>query len=774
MQSTGIQLRIGDMLFALQKRWILIISLTLLGFVFGLLLSGLTYVQESVQLFNINGSVSVTTRDKDNRYLGGNTKPATADVHLAEELIDPIIYLMRSDRVVNQVINDLELLGITPAQVRSSMTLTQEGSTQILKIRISWTTPEEGLALWQALVDTTNQLMPQVLMTGRLELINEPVASKAAQSSSVKSTSVLLAVIGFAAGVGYAVMELLMRPTLTNVKDVETVFGLETIGIIPKDPTFFKKKGSLLVKEEVGSSPVLQNFSSSAYILRNRLNAREKHHCFYVTSSIKQEGRSTVAANLAIQLSDMEHRTLLIDFDTHNPSLGTLFLNNIEYSRSLNALYRGEINEVDAITTLTGYLDLLPMVLEHGSISMDSMIVDMIKRLKEKYEYIILDAPPVGKEADTLSLNQVANSVLFVIGYDNSTIPEIQDSLEKLDKSGIRVIGCIVNAAQTSVFSLSMDEVKSKSGQMKNNRKMTKEQAFMDVEAEKADVLTQDMLKTSQKIKGTKKRKSLFKKEKKEREAPANKHTEKKNPVGAPISILEELSAPDLETGSIAANTLESFAEAMLQKSDNIAVEESLAQDNAEEHSTELPAVNVSEFENIPEKPFSENAEDYRAFEELESETPLLEVKFENGSPSVASVLFTEGTTGADPEELEPVIPAELDWNDVEESFYSETEEETASAEEVQQDEISKRQNDMEAMTTGSAVPYAFYSDDEELSNERNHRYVIESANDEVSSETQATAIASEESQTQETAFKRKKDSFEKSFEELADSFYDM
>ena len=360
-----------------------------------------------------------------------------------------------------------------------------------------------------------------------------------------------------------------MRPTLTNVKDVETVFGLETIGIIPKDPAFFTRKGSILVKEDVGSSAVLQNFSSSAYILRNRLNAREQHHCFYVTSSIKQEGRSTVAANLAIQLSDMEHRTLLIDFDTHNPSLGTLFLNNVEYSRSLNALYRGEINEADAITTLTGYLDLLPMVLEHGSISMDSMIVDLVKRLKEKYEYVILDAPPVGKESDTLSLNQVANSVLFVIGYDKATVPEIQDSLEKLDKSGIRVIGCIINYAQTSVFTLNLDEAKKEGAPKKIVRKKTKEQAFMDPEAEKADAITKDMIKTSQKNKREKKeRRPLFKKKQKEQVQAAEKveNTEKKRTsVSAPVNILEELSVPDQGTQGGIVSSLEMFTDELLQ-----------------------------------------------------------------------------------------------------------------------------------------------------------------------------------------------------------------
>lgn len=567
MRNTGIQLRVGDLLYALQKRWLLIVGLTFLGLVFGLLLSGLTYVQESVQLYNVTGSVAITTKTGQDTYLGGMKEPASADYHLAEEMTSAVVYVMRSERVIDALINERALLGVTISDVRSSLSISQEGSTQILKVRLAWPTAEEGLAMWQSLITISNELLPQVLMLGHLELINEPVAAAAAQSSSVSSMSMLFALIGFAAGAGFAVMELLMHPTLTNVKDVETIFGLETLGIIPKDPEFFRRKTSLLVKDEIGSSEVLQNYASSAYILRNRLNAREQHHCFYVTSAIKREGRTSVATNLAIQLSDMEHRTLLVDFDTHNPSLGSLFLNNVDYNASLNALYRGEINENDAITTLTGYLDLLPMVLEHGSISMDGTIVDLITRLKERYEYVIIDAPPVGTESETLSLNQVANSVVFVIGYDNASMPEIQSSLEKLDKSGIRVIGCIVNAAKGSRFTLNVDEDGKKRVTTKRQKKL-KEKAFLDPDAEKADEHTKEMLKSNAKVETEKKKPRRSRRKKKQQEAeavpeqtPAPKRTE----LATPMSILEELSVPENNEKKQVLSA-QKLAEAILQE----------------------------------------------------------------------------------------------------------------------------------------------------------------------------------------------------------------
>ena len=448
MGSGGIQLRIGDLLFAVQKRWKIIVTLTFLGGVFGLLLAGMSYVQASHTSYNISGSLAINTLSPDGKYLYGDDAPSQNDFHLAEEMVDSVTYIMRSVRVLEEVINRQELLGITYEDIRNGMVISAYNATQILEFTIRWTNDEEGVAIWHSIIDIANEIMPETLLIGHLTIINECTSTLVSMGGSGKNIPIVLAVLGFAAGVGFAIMELLMHPTLTNVKDIETVFGLETIGLIPRDTTYFKKKTSLLVQDDGVSSDVTQNYAAAAYILRNRLGTKEKHHCFYVTSASNGEGRSTVAANLAIQLSDMEHRTLLIDLDTRNPSIGALFLNNVDYARSLNALYRGEANQSEAITTLTGYLDILPAVLEHNAVPIDGMVMELIQKLCEDYEYVIMDAPPVGKESDTLGLNQLADTVLFVVSYDSSSIPEIQSALDKLDKSGIRVLGCIVNNVQ--------------------------------------------------------------------------------------------------------------------------------------------------------------------------------------------------------------------------------------------------------------------------------------------------------------------------------------
>lgn len=447
--NNGIQIRISDLIFALQKRWKMIVAATFVGLVLGLLLVAMTFVQSSMQNYQIAGSFTITTQSENGLFVNGFTNAGNNDFHLAEDMADAAIYVVRSHRVISEVINDLGLLTTSVEQLKKALTVKQYGGTQIIEMSLVWNQAEDGLTIWNAIVDHASALMPSTLQLGGLAIIDNPQVMTLGMGYSGVMTPVLLAMLGLMCGVGYAVLELLMRPTLNNVRDVETFFSLETIGLIPRDDTYFRRRKSLLVTEDMGVSEIEQNYSAAAYILRNQLGTKDEHHCFFVTSATTQEGKSTVAANLAVQLSEMGHRTLLIDFDTRNPSLGALFLDKVSYAHSLNALYRGDASREDAIITLTGYLDLMPTVLEHGSIPMDGLVVELIQQLTQEYEYVIMDAAPVGMVSDPLSLKQVASNVLFVIGYDTSTIPEIQKSLEKLYKSGLRVIGCIVNGVQS-------------------------------------------------------------------------------------------------------------------------------------------------------------------------------------------------------------------------------------------------------------------------------------------------------------------------------------
>ena len=443
-----VQIRVGDLLYAVLKRWKMILALGLMGFACGFALSGISYLQGNYTSYAINCSIAITSQSGTGAFTNNSSYLSSSDFYLAQDLVDASTFVMKSDRVLQAAIDGAGLVSVTPKDVSRNLDVSRYNETQILQLTLNWNNADAGVRLMNALLDACKEVLPETLMVGSVAVIDPPAASYLMGGGGYSSLWLIFGLLGIAAGVGVAVLELIMRPTLLNLKDVEDVLGLETLGIVPRDDAYFTK-GTRILSDKPADASAVQNFASAAYILSNRFGTKEKQHRFYVTSAEDSEGKSTVAANLALQLSDMEKRTLLLDLNTRAPSLSGIFLQTVDYSRTLNALYKGESSEQEAVISLTGHLDLLPLILERNAVPLDGTLFELLEKIMEPYEYVIIDASSVGRSSDVLRLNQLAKNVLFVVRYDTTPLPAVQDAIEKLDKSGVRILGCVVNGAQS-------------------------------------------------------------------------------------------------------------------------------------------------------------------------------------------------------------------------------------------------------------------------------------------------------------------------------------
>lgn len=434
------EIRIGDLLSTLLKRWKLLVGLTVLGFAIGFVLNSISFVRGNYTSYEIYCSVAVTSEDATT---GGH------DFNLAEDMTEATAYLMTSYRVLSAAIDEAEVISVTPQDVASNLSIRRYNDTQILEMTLWWTNADAGVELMNSILNVTRRMMPLTLMQGSLMEIDAPAAYFTPGGGGYVSIRWwITGLIGLVLGLGIVGIEFLVRPTLMDPKSVEDTLGLEMLGIIPRDVPYFQSTKELLSSEPTGNSSIEQNFAAAAYILCNRLSGKNKNHCFYITSAEDGEGKSTVAANLAVQISNLERHVLLVDLNLRNPSLGGMFLQTVDYNRTLNALYKGEATVQDAVVSLTGYLDLLPAVLERNAVNLDGALFEFLKQMIPHYEYIIVDTPSIGQSSDVLRLNEIAEAALMVIRYDTVPMPAIQEAIDKLDKSGIRILGCIVNASK--------------------------------------------------------------------------------------------------------------------------------------------------------------------------------------------------------------------------------------------------------------------------------------------------------------------------------------
>lgn len=173
-----------------------------------------------------------------------------------------------------------------------------------------------------------------------------------------------------------------------------------------------------------------------------------------VTSSVSGEGKSFISKNLAASFALANKRTLLVHLDLRKPADFSHF--GIESNEGLSSfLSGGSTFESIILKTKFANLDLIPSgpIPPNPTELIDSAKAEeMFKLLRNQYDIIIVDSPPVGLVADPLVLASFADHILFVVRYRTSRIRLIKQTLNDLTQKGIKKISIVANDVTLRTF----------------------------------------------------------------------------------------------------------------------------------------------------------------------------------------------------------------------------------------------------------------------------------------------------------------------------------
>lgn len=166
-----------------------------------------------------------------------------------------------------------------------------------------------------------------------------------------------------------------------------------------------------------------------------------------VTSALQGEGKSLTALNLAIALGQTDEKVLLIDCDLRRPRMSRLMNLNAPAGLS-NLLMDFGLLDVAVINSEEHGIDLIlagdipPNPAELLSSGRMQKLLDL---MREKYDYVILDSPPVDLVVDAVALSSLCDGVLFVVRANQSERGAVIHGMDQLEYAGANVIGFVFN-----------------------------------------------------------------------------------------------------------------------------------------------------------------------------------------------------------------------------------------------------------------------------------------------------------------------------------------
>lgn len=169
-----------------------------------------------------------------------------------------------------------------------------------------------------------------------------------------------------------------------------------------------------------------------------------------ITSSIPDEGKSTVAVNLARTLSEGGEQVLLVECDVHRRSLSGL-LGVRARTGMYSVLLERVALEQAVVATKTNNLFLLdcePSIPNPANVFASLQFRNLVKRLRNTYDYVIFDTPPISAYVDGAIVGSTTDATLLVTRWDFVKRDDVISAMEQLHKAEAHVIGTVVNCCE--------------------------------------------------------------------------------------------------------------------------------------------------------------------------------------------------------------------------------------------------------------------------------------------------------------------------------------
>jgi tyrosine-protein kinase Etk/Wzc len=314
---------------------------------------------------------------------------------------------------------------------------------------------------------------------GGLRIVNPPAVPEAPLSRNIPRALLIGAMLGLGLGFGLAMLQEYLDQTVRTREDLERLTGVHVVGQIPLAVRMNGKsslnKSGLLQSDRQEKSPGRRTAAGAAPPYYPLINKYDPHAPFaeafrslrtdlqfynidkplrklLITSSIPGEGKTLVTANLGMAFAELGHNVVILDADIRKPRQSTVF--GVERKPGFTDYFMDLVPFEAIVRSLpVRGLDLIPsgtVPPNPGEVLNSQRMADLIERLEEEYDYVLVDAPPLLSISDAKALSRVVENLLMVFRFARTEKHYVREAVANLLQIKASIVGFVFNGIDAS------------------------------------------------------------------------------------------------------------------------------------------------------------------------------------------------------------------------------------------------------------------------------------------------------------------------------------
>lgn len=377
-----------------------------------------------------------------------------ANVTSTKEVASVMTEMLESGMVMNSIRASSNKL----SDFSGTVTAKQVGTSNLLVISVTDESPETAVLALLSLQDIFPTVTSYISSGSVVQLIRNPAVYSrpvnVVNSSRIARLAGLAGTLAMAAAICWFVIQ---KETIQTRSGARNLLDAPIIAAVCREG--HRRSLKKLFKKEKKALQVFSPTISFAYTEQiNAICAKMEQEAvtngskvFLISGAGENEGKSTIAGNVAAALSMRGKRVALLDCDLRNPSLSRFFDNKYSAAMPLNKLLAEPFSKNNLLECMQrhdklGIFMLFPVSQDRRCTELlNSATMDTLLKQLRVFDFVLLDTPPMGYFVDAETLAEKADASMLVVRQDRTPAAEINDVIDTLRACNARFLGCILN-----------------------------------------------------------------------------------------------------------------------------------------------------------------------------------------------------------------------------------------------------------------------------------------------------------------------------------------